>query len=111
MTSTIRKVKTKPSWADVKAKLADFDHAGLIQLVADLYGAEKVNQSFLHARFSIGSDPLEIYKKRIHKALFPNVMGRNSDVKITDAKKQFQNTKRQADCRVGCWSCTSIFAR
>ncbi len=87
MTSTVKKVKTKPSWVDVKAKLADFDHAGLIQLVADLYAAEKVNQSFMHARFSIGGDPLEIYKKRIHKALFPNVMGRNSDVKITDAKK------------------------
>ena len=87
MTSKVKKVKAKPSWVDVKAKLANLDHAGLIQLVADLYAAEKVNQSFLHARFSIGGDPLEIYKKRIHKALFPNVMGRNSDVKITDAKK------------------------
>lgn len=87
MTSATKKPKTKPSWGDVKAKLAGFDHAGLIQLVADLYAAEKVNQSFLHARLSIGGDPLETYKKRIHKALFPNVMGRNSDVKITDAKK------------------------
>lgn len=87
MTSTTKKVKTKPSWVDVKVKLADFDHAGLIQLVADLYAAEQVNQSFLHARLSLGGDPLEIYKKRIHKALFPNVMGRNSDVKITDGKK------------------------
>lgn len=87
MTSAIKKVKTKPSWAEVKVKLASFDQAALIQLVADLYSAEKVNQSFLHARLSIGGDPLEIYKKRIHKALFPNVMGRNSNVKITDAKK------------------------
>lgn len=87
MTSAAKKRKTKPSWVDVKTKLVDFDHAGLIQLVADLYAAEKANQSFLHARFSIGGDPLEIYKKRIHKALFPNVLGRNSDVKITDAKK------------------------
>jgi hypothetical protein len=86
MASITKKVK-KPSWVDVKAKLANFDQAGLIQLVADLYAAEKVNQAFLHARFSIGGDPLEIYKKRIQKALFPNVMGRNSDVKITDAKK------------------------
>lgn len=87
MTSASKKAKTNPSWVDVKAKLAHFDHAGLIQLVADLYAAEKVNQSFLHARLSIGGDQLEIYKKRIQKALFPNVMGRNSDVKITDAKK------------------------
>lgn len=87
MTSAVKKVKTKASWVDVKAKLVDFDHAGLIQLVADLYAAEKVNQSFLHARLSIGEDPLEIYKKRIHKSLYPKAVGRRSDVKISDAKK------------------------
>ena len=30
-------MKTTPSWSDVKAKLADFDRAGLIGLVQDLY--------------------------------------------------------------------------
>ncbi len=35
MTSTTKKVKTKPSWVEVKVKLADFDHAGPIQIVAD----------------------------------------------------------------------------
>lgn len=87
MTAPVKKIKAKPTWVDVKAKLADFDRAGLLQLVANLYAAEKINQSFLHARFSLGDDPLEIYKKRIRKALFPNVMGRNSDVKVSDAKK------------------------
>jgi hypothetical protein len=87
MNSPAKKVKAKPSWVDVKAKLADFDRAGLLQLIADLYAAEKSNQSFLHTRFSLGGDPLDIYKKRIHKALYPNVMSRNSDVKVTDAKK------------------------
>ena len=87
MTTNAKKIKTKPSWVDVKEKLADIDRAGLMQLIADMYAADKINQSFLHTRFYLGGDPLDAYKKRIHKALFPNVMGRNSDVKITDAKK------------------------
>ena len=87
MTTQAKKIKTKPSWVDVKEKLADIDRAGLMQLIADMYAADKINQSFLHTRFYLGGDPLDAYKKRIHKALFPNVMGRNSDVKITDAKK------------------------
>jgi hypothetical protein len=44
-----RDKKTTPSWTDVKDKLADFDRAGLIGLVQDLYAASKDNQAFLHA--------------------------------------------------------------
>jgi hypothetical protein len=87
MATQAKKIKTKPSWVDVKESLADIDRAGLMQLIADMYATNKINQSFLHTRFYLGGDPLDAYKKRIHKALFPNVMGRNSDVKITDAKK------------------------
>ena len=39
--------KTSPSWSDVKAKLADFDRAGLIRLVQDMYRASKDNWAFL----------------------------------------------------------------
>ncbi len=42
--------KTTPSWTDVKTGLADFDRAGLLGLVQDLYAASKDNQNFLHAR-------------------------------------------------------------
>ena len=50
MTSTVKKVKTKASWVDVKAKLADFDHAGLIQLDADLYAHRHFNHKYRIAR-------------------------------------------------------------
>ena len=42
--------KANPSWIDIKAKLDDFDQAGLIGLVQDLYAASKDNQAFLHAQ-------------------------------------------------------------
>jgi hypothetical protein len=57
-----RDKKTTPSWTDVKTRLADFDRAGLIGLIQDLYAANKDNQAFLHARFSLGDDVLKPYK-------------------------------------------------
>ena len=47
--------KNPPSWTDVKTKLADFDRAGLLGLVQDLYAANKDNQNFLHARLNLGA--------------------------------------------------------
>lgn len=52
---------SKPSWSDIKGKLADFDRQGLIGLVQDLYAASKDNQAFLHARFALGDDVLKPY--------------------------------------------------
>ena len=56
------KKKNAPTWSDVKVGLTDFDHAGLISLIQDLYAASKDNQAFLHARLFIGEDPLKPYK-------------------------------------------------
>ena len=49
MTTQAKKIKTKPSWVDVKEKLADIDRAGLMQLIADMYAADKINQCGLLA--------------------------------------------------------------
>jgi len=71
MTEKAKRPKAKPIWTDVKAKLSEFDRAGLMQLVADLYAFHRDNQAFLHARFSLGQHPLDNYKKRIALALAP----------------------------------------
>ena len=58
--------KTKrrgPSWSDVKESIASLDTSELIQLIAGLYRLSKGNRDFLHARFSIGDDPIGPYKK------------------------------------------------
>ena len=45
--------KTKtPSWSDVKTQLLDFDRAGLLGLLQDLYAANKDNQAFFHLKFN-----------------------------------------------------------
>ncbi|MCK6391538.1 MAG: hypothetical protein L6Q40_11060 [Azonexus sp.] len=88
MTERTKRSKSKPTWSDVKSKLADFDRAGLQQLVADLYAFHRDNQTFLHARFGLGESPLEAYKQRIQVALAPDISRkRNANISVSAAKK------------------------
>jgi hypothetical protein len=85
--------KKAPSWIDLKAKLADFDRAGLIGLVQDLYSASKNNQIFLHTRFALGDDVLEPYKLTIDRWLSPDVF-KNQDISVSKAKKALADYKK-----------------
>jgi len=87
------KNKSKPSWGDVKSKLADFDRAGLLSLVQDLYAASKDNQAFLHARFGLGGDVLKPYKTTIERWLRPDVY-KNQDYSVAKAKKSIGDFKK-----------------
>jgi hypothetical protein len=90
---------TKPTWTDLKTKLGDFDRAGLINLVHDLYATSKDNQAFLHARFALGDDVLKPYKATIDRWLWPDVF-KNQDTSVAKAKKAIADYKKavgQAD--------------
>ncbi len=85
--------KISPSWSDVKSKLADFDRAGLLGLVQDLYAASKDNQTFLHARFGLGGDVLKPYKATIDRWLWPDVF-KSQDTSVAKAKKAISDYKK-----------------
>ena len=85
--------KSTTSWSDVKVKLADFDRAGLIGLVQDLYAASKENQAFLHARFALGGDVLKPYKTTIDRWLWPDVF-KSQDTSVAKAKKPIADYKK-----------------
>lgn len=85
--------KTAPGWSGVKTKLADFDRAGLIGLIQDLYAASKDNQTFLHARFALGDDVLRPYKVTIDRWLWPDVF-KNQDTSVSKAKKAISDYKK-----------------
>jgi hypothetical protein len=74
------------TWPDVKAAVASLKEKQLIKLVSDLYSLSKENQAFLHARFSIGNDTLDPYKKTISACMYPDVYT-NKPVQISKAKK------------------------
>ena len=82
-----------PSWRDVKDKLADFDRAGLIGLVQDLYAASKETRAFLHSRFGLGDDVLKPYKATIDRWLWPDVF-KNQDISVAKAKKAIADYKK-----------------
>jgi hypothetical protein len=85
--------KDAPMWNDVKANLKDFDRAGLLGLVQDLYSASKDNQAFLHARFALGDDVLKPYKTVIARWLWPDVF-KNQDTSVSKARKAISDYKK-----------------
>ena len=88
-----RQPKSLPTWTDVKAKLADFDRAALLDLIHDLYAAHKENQLFLHARFGLEKDVLEPYKETIDRWLWPDVF-RHQDTSVARAKQAISDYKK-----------------
>src|SRR5262245_33148573 len=88
--------KTKrqdPSWSNVKESIASLDTSELIQLIASLYGLSKGNRDFLHARFSIGDDPIAPYKKIINDCMYPDVFKINP-FKYPRQRRKSVNTPR-----------------
>lgn len=90
--ATKKTTKANPSWSDVKTKLADFDRAGLLGLVQDLYAASNDNKTFLHARFRLGDDPLEPYKDVITQWINPQDYRKPQSV--AKAKKAISDYKK-----------------
>lgn len=91
--ATKKTTKDTSSWIDVKTKLADFDRAGLLGLVQDLYAASKDNKTFLHARFGLGDDVLKPYKTTIDRWLWPD-FSKNQDTSVAKAKKAIADYKK-----------------
>ena len=88
-----RQSKSQPGWTEVKATLAGFDRAALLGLVQDLYAAHKDNQAFLHARFGLGENALEPYKKTIDRWLWPDMV-RRQDTSVSNAKRAITDYKK-----------------
>jgi hypothetical protein len=87
------RASSKPGWSDVKRRLADFDRAGLLALVQELYTANRDTQAFLHARFDLAHDVLEPYKATIRRWLWPDVFKRQ-DVSVAKAKKAIADYRK-----------------
>lgn len=85
--------KSNPTWSEVKNRLAEFDRAGLLALVHDLYAASRSNKVFLHARLGVGDSPLQPYKDIISRWICPDVL-RNEDISVAKAKKAISDYKK-----------------
>lgn len=90
--ATKKITQATPSWRDVKASLVDFDRAGLLGLVQDLYAASKDNKSFLHTRFGLGDEPLEPYKDVIIRWINPPDF--RHPISVAKAKKAISDYKK-----------------
>ena len=90
-----KKSSPKPKWSDVKKSLRSLDKTDLTKLVADLYRLSNENRDFLHARFSVGTNPLSSYKRIIDDCMYPDVM-ENESIRISEAKHAISNYAKAA---------------
>jgi hypothetical protein len=86
-------VRSQPTWATVKGKLASLDRLALIGLIQDLYAADRNNQLFLHSRFGLSEDVLKPYKEALDRWLWPDVL-RNQNVSVTKAKQAISSYRK-----------------
>ena len=87
--------KKKPSWSDIKKAIAGYDRAALVGLISDLYASSAQNKTFLHARFSEGTDALKPFLKIIEDSLYPDVY-KNKPIQIAKAKKAISDYTKAA---------------
>jgi hypothetical protein len=95
-----RPTKSKPTWADVKAKLAGFNRASLLGLLQDLYTGDEGDRAFLHARFGLGEDSLGPYKETIDRWLWPDIF-RGQQTSVSNAKRAIAKYKKAFGDPVG----------
>ncbi len=105
--------KNTPSWGNVKTRLVDFDRAGLLELLQDLYAANKDNQAFLHARLSLGDDVLKPYKSTITQWINP--ADPHKPISVAKAKKAISDYKKALGLPEGLaeltvFYCEEVFA-
>ena len=93
---------TKPTWKTIKTKTASLKKAQLIDLVRDLYGLNKTNADFLHARLlgdANHDQSLEPYKQRIREAVSPEEPWKQ-DLRLSAGRKAISEyRKAKGDAR------------
>jgi hypothetical protein len=70
-----------------------FDRRALLAALQNLYAADRGTQAFLHARFGLGEDPLQPYKKAIDRWLWPDVF-RGQETSVSRAKRAITDYKK-----------------
>ena len=103
-----RQPASKPSWTDVKTKLASFDRLGFLGLIQDLYAAHKDNRAFLHTRFGLGADVLQPYKETLDRWLWPDVL-RNQDASVVKAKQAISSYRKAVGDMAGLAELTVFY--
>lgn len=88
-----RLAKSALRWTEVKTHLASFDRAALLGVLQDLYAADEGNRAFLHARFGLGENPLQPYKKIIDRSLWPDAF-RGERTSVSTARRAITQYKK-----------------
>jgi len=94
------KSPTSPSWTGVKRLLAHASPAELMKLLRELYDLSPENRRFLQARFLSPTGEIDVFRRQIRDALWPDAFSRRP-ASIAAAKRVIHLYARATGDEVG----------
>jgi hypothetical protein len=83
-------------FVEIRRSLLKLRKPQLINLIGELYRMSKENQRFLEARLGNPLKELPEYRKLVGDCLYPDVFGKNTNVRIIEAKRAISQYERAA---------------
>src|SRR5947209_3664802 len=81
-------------FGSIRSTLLKQSPAQLVRLIGDLYRLSTENQRFVRARLGTGAPQLPAYRQFVSHCLYPNVFGKNSEVRIAEARRAISQFAR-----------------
>jgi hypothetical protein len=95
-------------WSAVKVQLETFDRQELVRLIGDLYRASSANRRFLETRLVPDSAGLEVYRRIVASAIYPDPFSKRP-ISIRDAAAAIVEYKRSTGDLAGTVDLMLIF--
>jgi hypothetical protein len=90
----MRRASGSQGFGSIRSTLLTQPPRQLVRLIGELYRLSKENQRFLEARLGNASKQLSIYKRLVADCLFPDLLGKGSNVRISEAKRAIGQYER-----------------
>ena len=92
-----RKKSPRSNWTEVKKAASRFNQPELIELLRDLYRLSEKNRNFIHARLSVGEDPIDSYRRIIWNCLYVDLFEEKEGDRISEAEEAISEYAMAAD--------------
>jgi hypothetical protein len=96
----VKRQRARIHWSAIKKRLETFDRAGLLSLLADLYGATAENRRFLESRLLKETGATETYRRAVIEAIYPAPFGRRP-INLKEASATITQYRRATGDPVG----------
>jgi hypothetical protein len=93
----------------IRSTLLSREPSELVGLIGELYRLSKENQRFLESKLGDASKQLTIYRQLVSNCLFPDPLSKNSEVRISEAKRAISQYQRATQDSAGTVDLMFVF--